>query len=408
MSNNKVKNDISLFEFVFLMAFLTAFMALSIDAILPALRVMGNELQVVEQNTVQLVISFIFIGLALSKLAYGPIADAIGRKKSIYSAIFLFGAGSVMSWLAQDFTIMLAGRIIQGIGLGGITIITTAMVRDKYSGADMARVMSLIMVIFILSPTIAPTVGQAILKIADWRSIFSMFVVFSVIGAVWMYVRMPETLKPENQIPLNAENIWSGMKEVCLHRVAFGYTICTGLVFGAFIGYLNSCQQIFQDTFLVGDMFPVYFGLLALSFGLSFIINSVLVRKHGMVKLTAYSHILMIVCTALYLGKILMSDATLVGFIIYVLVTFFCLGIIFGNLNSMAMEPMGHIAGMAAGVIGTISNVIALLIGTAIGQYYDGTVVPLIIGLLSMSILSYLTMLWIEQKNECHMSKQET
>ncbi len=379
-------------EFTILMAVLMSIVAISIDAMLPALGIIGADLQVTHQNHVQYVVSFIFIGMMLGELVCGPLSDAIGRKKVLYLGIGFYLVGSVICFLAPSFTLLLVGRFIQGLGVAGPYVSTMSIVRDKYSGREMARVMSLVMMIFIMVPAIAPTLGQGILFIASWRYIFLLYIIYSIVVGLWLFLRLDETLAPENRIPFKWASILHGFKEVVSNRITIGYTVCVGLIFGSLIGYLNSCQQIFQVQFNTGALFTVYFGCLALVFGVSSLVNSKFVEKLGMRYICYRAALTLIAASFLFLGVNLLITVQLWMFLTYVGTLFFCFGLMFGNLNSIAMEPMGHIAGIASAVIGAISSAIAIPLGALIGQLYNNTLIPIAAGFLILGILSIIAM----------------
>jgi DHA1 family bicyclomycin/chloramphenicol resistance-like MFS transporter len=393
-------------EFTILMALLISIVAISIDALLPALGMIREDLQVLNPNQVQYVIVFLFTGMAVGQLVSGPASDALGRKKVLYFGIALYLTGSLLCFFANSLTTILAGRLIQGLGLSGPYVSAVSIVRDKYSGNEMARVMSLIMMIFIMVPAIAPSLGQAILFFASWRYIFLLYIAYSVIISLWLFFRLEETLPAEKRIPFSMANIISGLKDVAGNRAAMSYTICMGICFGSFIGYLNSSQQIFQTQFETGNMFTVYFGGLALVLGVASLLNSRLVGTFGMRYICIRAILCIAFSSAIFLGVHFLMDVRLWMFLLYAAILFFSFGLMFGNLNSLAMEPMGHIAGIASAIIGSVSSVISMSLGALIGQLYDGTLIPLISGFLILGVFSFLIMLYA-QKSSLEMERVE-
>jgi DHA1 family bicyclomycin/chloramphenicol resistance-like MFS transporter len=383
-------------EFTILMAFLMSIVALSIDAMLPALGVIGGDLSVENPNHVQYLIGFIFIGMSIGQLVCGPFSDALGRKKVLYAGIALFLAGSAVSFFAQDLGQMLAGRFIQGLGVAGPYVSAVSIVRDKYAGRDMARIMSLIMMIFIAVPAIAPSIGQGILLFASWHYIFALYIVYAIVIGVWIHFRLEESLPPERRIPFKFRNIIDGFYEVVSNRIAVCYMLCMGITFGSFLGYLNSSQQIFQVQFGVGQMFTVYFGGLALVLGLASFFNSRIVEKYGMSYICIRSMVCIILASATFMAINFMVQPELWMFLAYAAILFFCFGLLMGNINSLAMEPMGHVAGIASAVIGSVSSAISMLLGSFIGQLYDNTLVPMTAGFLGLGIVGLLIMLFAE------------
>lgn len=398
----KNRNQLPSFgEFVALTALLTSLTAMSIDAMLPALNQIGLELGVQRANDNQLIVSLLFLGMAVGQILYGPLSDSVGRKPAIYLGLGLFMAGSLLALLAGSFQMLLAGRVMQGLGAAGPRIVTIALVRDQYDGRAMARVMSFVMAVFILVPVIAPLGGQFILIVAHWRAIFAVYLLLAAITMIWFAVRQPETLPAERRIPFSLGRIARAIGEILTNRIAFGYTVAAGLVFGAFLGYLSSAQQIFQELYGLGKLFPLFFAFLALGIGSASFLNARLVMRYGMRALSFWAALgvagLSLVFLAISLA--LAGQPPLWSLMVYLLTSFFGIGLLFGNLNALAMEPLGHIAGVGAAVIGSLSTFMSMVLGTIIGQNYNGTVLPLVGGFALLSIASYGVMRWSDAAN---------
>jgi DHA1 family bicyclomycin/chloramphenicol resistance-like MFS transporter len=379
-------------EFIALMAFTMSLVALSIDAMLPAFPEMAQDLKVATPNDIQLVVSLLFIGLATGQLFYGPLSDSIGRKPAMYIGFALFILGSVLSMTASNFTTMLAGRLLQGIGAAGPRTVAVALIRDRFHGSEMARIMSFIMTVFILVPVFAPALGQAILLLAGWRAIFGAFVVLALSTLVWLSFRQPETLARDQRKPFTLRNVMAAFHEVIESRLAVVYTLVAGCILGAFLGYLNTSQQIFQVQYGLGTQFPIYFGALAVAVGFASLLNSSLVMHFGMLALANRALLLMLVLSLLFLAIVWVYDGhpPLWLFMAICLALFFFIGILFGNLNAIAMEPLGHVAGTAAAVIGSFTTLLAVLLGYLIGQAYDGTLFPMALGFVCLITISVL------------------
>jgi DHA1 family bicyclomycin/chloramphenicol resistance-like MFS transporter len=385
-------------ELIALYALMVSLVALSIDAMLPALPAIGQAVGTAHPNDNQLVISSLFFGLAVGQLLYGPLSDSFGRKVAVHLGLGLFVAGSLVSLVASSLPLMLAGRVLQGFGAAGPRIVTIALIRDQYSGRAMAQVMSVVMAVFILVPALAPALGQLMLYVSHWRGIFAMFIVIAVMAGLWFAIRQPETLPRERRAEFRLGPVMNAMAEVCNTRSALGYTLATGFVFGAFVGYLNSAQQILQQDYGLGAKFPFYFAVLALAIGGASLVNSRLVMRLGMILLSKGAVLAIFVLSSAFVLLAVggAESPPLWAFMSYLLPTFFCIGILFGNLNSLAMEPLGHIAGVAATVIGFLSTLISVVIGTGIGQIYNGSVVPLAVAFGVLSLCAFLAMLWAE------------
>jgi DHA1 family bicyclomycin/chloramphenicol resistance-like MFS transporter len=264
----------------------------------------------------------------------------------------------------------------------------------------MARVMSFAMTVFILVPMIAPTIGQGILSIAGWRSIFGSFLVFALITLLWFALRIPETLTPENRVPFSLKQILSSIREILKIRPVLGYTLTAGLLNGIFLGYLNSSQQIFQEQYALGKLFPLFFAIISLSLGMASFLNARLVMRYGMIKLVRLALGIVFGLAVIFLGAstALAGHPPLWIFMLYLMLSFFCTGILFGNLNALAMQPLGRLAGIGAAVVGSISTLISMLLGIAIGRSYNGTVLPLIVGMTILTGISIFVIRWADSK----------
>src|SRR5215831_9038685 len=361
---------------------MTALIALSIDMMLPALPDIAAALHLQRANDGQLIVSLLFLGFGFGQFFYGPISESVGRKPAVYVGLALFSTGCLLALVSRSFPVMLVGRVLQGVGVGGPRAMTIALVRDRFEGRAMARVMSLVMAVFILVPVIAPTIGQAILGVTGWRTIFGVYLALGVTVWVWFAWRQEETLAPERRLPFSVGNLSRGAQEVFGNRLAFGYTLAAGLVYGAFIGYLSSVQQILQQQYGLGPKFPLYFATLALALGGASLCNARLVGRYGMRPLAGWALRLVLGISVVFLAVVVSraGHPPLWALITYLLGSFFGIGLLFGNLNALAMQPLGHIAGIGAAVVGGSQTLISLALGTVIGQSYDGTVLPLVAG----------------------------
>jgi DHA1 family bicyclomycin/chloramphenicol resistance-like MFS transporter len=390
-------------EFVALVALTTSLVAMSIDTMLPALGDIAAEFAPPDPNDRQLVLTVFFGGLSLGQLVYGPVSDATGRKPALYSGIALFMLGGLCCALAPSFGVLLAGRALAGFGAAGPRIVAIAVVRDLHSGRAMARVMSFVSSVFILVPVIAPAFGQAVLLVASWRMIFWLLVLAAAFDVTWFGLRQRETLPPERRRRLSLRALARAVAEVFKSRITLGYTLATGFVFGALISYLTTSQQLFQEQYGIGKLFPLFFGSLAAALGVASLTNARLVMRLGMQRLARLAGSFECVLSALFLLAAFSyhGHPPLWLFMSCMLVCFFCNGILFGNYNARALEPMGHIAGVAASIAGSLSSAIAIAFGSPMGRAYDGTVLP-IIGGFAIASFAALTLTetaeWLERR----------
>jgi len=389
------RETMSVAETASLVALLTSLVAISIDAMLPALPEIGRNFSVAENNNTQLVIGLFLLGNTFGQLLFGPLSDAFGRKPVVIAALLLFLAGCILSVIADSFVMLLVGRILQGVGASGPRTVSVSMVRDLYSGREMARIMSIAMTIFIIVPIIAPALGQVIILFAGWRYIFGVFIGVGLLGLVWVLIRQPETLAEKNRRPLHLSNIIGGFIAVVRTRLALGYALAMGTTFGSFVGFLNSIQQIFHETFGVGKWFPLLFACMALFTGIALIYNTRIVMKVGMQKIVEMAMGSGVVISLFYLVLCITGHGLgLPGFMVWGALSFFCIGMCFGNLNALAMEPLGEMAGIGAAVVGFLASLVAILGGIPLGRAYDGTQLPLIAGFTVLGIVGFGLTLW--------------
>jgi DHA1 family bicyclomycin/chloramphenicol resistance-like MFS transporter len=379
-------------EFIALVALTTSLVAMSIDTMLPALGDITRDLRPPDPNDRQLVLTVFFAGLSLGQLVAGPVSDNIGRKPTLYGGLALFVLGGTCCALAPSFPLLLLGRLVAGFGAAGPRIIAIAVVRDLHAGRAMARVMSFVSSIFILVPVIAPAFGQTVLLLADWRMIFWLLALAGLVNGAWFGLRQPETLPPERRNPLSIAAVARGAGEVFRHPITLGYTLATGFVFGAFINYLSTSQQVFQEQYGIGEMFPLFFGSLAAAIGLASVTNAQLVMRFGMLRLARLAVSAECVIAIVFFAFALMlgGHPPLGVFMAGMFVCFFCNGILFGNYNARALEPMGHIAGVAAAITGCLSSAVGISFGTPLGRVYDGTVLPIIAGFMLASFAALI------------------
>ncbi|MDC9723796.1 MAG: multidrug effflux MFS transporter [Urechidicola sp.] len=387
----------SQFEFVALMASLMSIVALAIDAILPALDIIGTSVGATNTSDYQLLITMIFLGLGIGSLLFGPLSDSLGRKPIVYLGFALFIIASFICIYAQTLPIMIFGRILQGIALSAPRTISIAIVRDSYSGDYMARIMSFITVVFLLIPIIAPALGKLILDHYNWQAIFYVQLLFGVIVSIWFWIRQPETLHKSNRIRFSRSIFIDGTKELVKFKNTIGYTIISGFITGSFMVYLSTSQQIFQMQYGLADEFPYIFAGLAISVGLATFLNGILVLKYGMRRLVNIALFGFFGISLLYVVLFYSSPNPS----IYILLSFFgmqffAIGFLFGNLRSLAMEPVGHIAGIAAAITGFISTMMAVPISAVIGNYVDGTALPLFVGFSVFGVLSIFILLFLK------------
>ncbi len=391
------KNKLAQFEFVTLMASLMSIVALAIDALLPALDIIGITIGTRQVADNQLLITMIFLGLGIGPLFFGPISDSIGRKPVVYMGLLLFIIASFICVFATSIEMMVLGRILQGIGLSAPRTIAIAMIRDIYSGDYMARIMSFITVVFLLVPIIAPALGKFVLDHYDWQTIFYVQVFFSILVSFWFWKRQAETLEISKRIKFTSTIFIDGLKELMQYKTTMGYTLISGFIVGSFMVYLSTSQQIFEQQYQLKEEFPYIFGLLAISIGSAIFLNGTLVLKYGMEKLVTTSLLAFFAISLLYIVLFYDSSNPSVSILLLFFgMQFFAIGFLFGNLRALAMQPIGHIAGIGAAITGFISTIMAVPISTYIGRFVLGTTLPLFIGFLVCALLSIIILVYLK------------
>lgn len=375
-------------EFLAFVAALMAINALGIDTMLPALPAIGEALRIVEENQRQWIISAFMFGFGFAQLIYGPLADRYGRKPVLIVSIGLFVVTSIVAAYASSFPTMIAARALQGFTSASSRVLAISIVRDCYSGRRMARVMSLAIIVFLGVPILAPSIGQLILLIAPWQWIFFFLAAFAAVVLLWAAWRIPETLDPDKRRAIAPREIADAALTVLGNRTSIGYTAASTLLFGSLLGFINSSQQIFADAFHAPHLFTTMFALAAGAMGVASFLNSRIVERLG-TRLISHSALLALIAIS---GVHLLCAAngleTIWSFSLFQAATMSVFALAGANFGSMAMEPVGHIAGTASSIQGFISTVGAAAIGVAIGQSFDGTTVPVAAGYLAFSLIA--------------------
>ncbi|MGE0045208.1 MAG: multidrug effflux MFS transporter [Hyphomonadaceae bacterium] len=388
---------LSTFELVAMVAALSALNALAIDVMLPALPDIGADFGLARDNDRQLVI-LVYVSLfGVAQLVYGPLADAYGRKSVLLWSLGFFIAGSILCVVAPSFELFLAARALQGVGASATRVIATAVVRDLTSGARMAQVMSMAMTVFMIVPIVAPGIGQLILFVAPWRWIFGALLIYALIILAWSLTRLPETLTPENTTPLRPRAIVQSYAAVLRDRQTIGYMIATVFMTACLFAYISSAEQIFVDVFRLGEAFPLAFAAVAVGFSIGTFINSRLVMRVGMRRM---SHATIFWFTAVAIVHVIVLAAGVLNFWVYLpllILTLAPFGMATGNFNALAMEPVGRIAGAASALFGCVTATGGAILGGLIARAFDGSPLPFAIGLVLMGAATIGAIMWVER-----------
>lgn len=383
-------------EFIALIAMMFATIAFSIDSMLPALPEIGAQLSPDDVNKAQLILTSFVLGMGVGTFFTGPISDAVGRKPVIYGGASLYIVASAIAWASSSLELVLAARVLQGLGAAGPRVVAMAIIRDLYSGREMARIISIAMMIFTLVPAAAPMLGAGVIALVGWRGIFVSFILFAAIVMIWMTLRLPESLPVEQRRPFRLSLMIAAVREMLTHPTVRLSILVQTLCMGVLFTMLTMVQPIYDVIHDRADSFPFWFGFVALISGSASLLNAAIVVRVGMRRIVTWALGAQILIT---LGVIVMNmgqlspGASFGLFVFWQTTVFFMAGVTLGNLNAIAMEPMGHIAGMAASVIGSISTVLAAAIAAPVGLLFDGSITPLATGLLIMCIIGFGLML---------------
>ncbi|WP_287247703.1 multidrug effflux MFS transporter [Mesorhizobium sp.] len=373
--------------------------SLAIDIMLPALQQIGASLGVENENHRQYVIAAYILGFGGGQLFFGPISDRFGRRAPLVVGLVIYVAAASAAAIAPTFATLILCRVVQGIGAAATRVIAVSIVRDTFEGRRMAEVMSLIFMVFMAIPVVAPAIGQFIMLFASWHWIFITMAAGALIVSVWALLRLPETLHPEYRRPLTALSVLGGFRIVLTNRIALCYAFASTFAFGAMFGFINSAQQIYVGVFGVGAMFPVIFAGIAGVLSFSSYLNSRLVGRIGMRRLSQSALLLFLAISLAWLVVSLQMKMPLWLFITFFACTMVPFGALGANFNALAMEPLGQLAGTASSILGFMQTFLGGVLGTLIGQAFDGTVTPLAAGFCSVS-LGALVMVLIAERGK--------
>jgi MFS transporter, DHA1 family, multidrug resistance protein len=387
-------------EFIALLAFLFATIALSIDAMLPALPEIGAALSPDAPNLAQLVITSFVFGMGLGTLFVGPLSDSFGRKPVLLAGFGLYVGAAVLCWLAPNLETLLVARVLQGIGAAAPRIVGTALVRDLFKGREMAQIMSFAMMVFTLIPAAAPLLGQGVIYLAGWQAIFLAYVVFALMVASWFGLRQPETLPVSMRRPLSAGSLARTSIEVLSHPVVRVSILAQTLTLGMLFATLSSMEGIFDQRFGRGESFALWFAVIALGSMSGSIANARLVVRLGMKRMVIATYLGLIVVTAVYL---LVATTSLLPLtfefalhILWSMMLFAVMGLTLGNLNALALEPVGHVAGLASSLVSSVATVGSVALAIPVGLAFNGTQIPLLIGVLGFACLASTATRWLK------------
>ncbi len=377
-------------EFVAMIALIMALNAAAIDVYIPALADIGTALGVAAENRRQLVIGSYVIAFGGAQVIYGPLSDRFGRRPVLFAGLAIYLAGAVAAVFAPTFEALLALRFVQGVGAAATRVIALSVVRDRFSGARMASVMSLVMMVFMVMPVFAPNLGSLVLLFGNWRELSAVMCLFGLLALAWSWARLPETLAEENRRDLTGAKLAEAFRVILTSRLAFGYTLATAAFFGVLFGFITQAEQVYTQIYDRGPAFTLYFSVVACFMAASSFANSRLVARFGTRRCSQAALCAFIAISGLHLALALaFGGATPFWLFLTLLIAMMCFfGFVPTNFNALAMEPLGHVAGVGSSVLGAAQTLGGGLLGSAVGYLYDGTIIPMLAGFLTLAILS--------------------
>ena len=386
-------------EFITLVALVMSVNALAIDIVLPALLIIGDVYAVAVENDRQWLITAYLLPFGIGQLLFGTLSDTFGRRPVMAGGLVLYASASLLAPLAGSFETLLALRAFTGLGAAAARVAVVAAVRDRFAGREMAAVMSVVMFVFMAIPVFAPAIGQLILLVSGWPAIFLAMAAFGVVLIVWLLLRLPESVAPEHRRPFGFRTTVEAFRVVLSTRRSMGYTVAQALFFGCLFGFVNAAPQIYLGIYDLGALFPLVFSIGGLAVAAGSLANARLVRRLGMRRLSHGALAAFLVGSALLvaLAVAMGGRLPLPVFVICSAILFMALGVIGTNFNAIALEPLGHHAGTASAVFGFIQIAGAAVIGAAIGQAFDGTIVPVLAGFVLSACLSFAVVWWAER-----------
>ncbi|MEZ5655139.1 MAG: multidrug effflux MFS transporter [Sphingobium sp.] len=389
--------ELGRFEFVALMAALMSCTALSIDPMLPALPDIGRDLAVLHDNDRQMVVTFFFLGLAGGAIFYGPLSDHFGRKPVLLTALCFFFIFTMICALAPSFPILLAARLLAGFVAAACRVTVASIVRDRFQGDAMARMMSHIMMVFMIVPILAPSFGAAILYFAPWRAIFWALAGVILCQLVWLALRLPETLAKEYRVHIRPRDLGRMFVQIVTHRSSIGYMVASGVMMSGLVGYIVSAQQIFFDTFHQPAMLPLGFAFIGTGMAFGSLFNSRLVERFGARRMSQSAVIMLILLSAIHCGINMIGLESLWSFILLQALTVACFSFAGANFSAIALEPFQRGAGLASSLQASLMTFVSSGLGGMVGARFDGTTQPIALGFLTFGIAALLIILWAER-----------
>ena len=384
-------------EFLLVIASIMALNPLAMDIMLPALPDIGTAFRITDANRLQTVLSAFLLGFGFGQFVIGPLSDRFGRRPVLLTGMALYCAASLLSIMAPSFETLLLARVVQGLGTAATRVIAVSIIRDCYAGRRMASVMSLVMMVFIAVPVVAPAIGQTIMLMAQWRGVFVVLTVYGFAALTWSALRLPETLPRSERRSLDVSVVLDAYRQTVTNRQTLGYALAAGAVIGTLFAFVFTAQQVFSEIFHLGHYFPLAFAAIAVGVAIAGFANSRLVGRLGMRVISHGALVGYVVIAGLMLAAVKFDVLSLPVFMGLSALMMFAFGLVFSNFTALAMEPQGHIAGTASSLYGSVTTLVGIGIGYVIGQDYDGTLLPFATGFFFCTLAALAVVLVVEK-----------
>ena len=384
-------------EFVVVIASIMALNPLAMDMMLPALPNIGSAFHLTAANRPQMVLSTFLIGFGVGQFVMGPLSDRFGRRPVLLGGMVIYCIASLLAIAAPSFETLLLARALQGLGTSATRVIATSIVRDCYAGRRMASVMSLAMMVFIAVPVIAPSFGQAVMLLTQWRGIFIVLMLYGVLALIWSAIRMPETLPVCERRSLDIRQVLDAFRQTVTNRQTLGYALAAGGVMGVMFAFVFSSQQLFTEVYKLGHYFPLAFAAIAIGVAVAAFLNAKFVGRLGMRAISHGALVGYVAIAGIMLFATRMQMLPLAPFMVLAASMMFAFGLMMANFTALAMEPQGHIAGTASSLYGSITTLLGIGIGVTIGQDYDGTLLPFATGYFLCTLATLAVVLVVEK-----------
>ena len=384
-----------LFRSALVLGLLSCIGPFSIDMYLPAMPQIARGLNA-DVAGVQTTISAYFLAFGIAQLVYGPWADQSGRKPPLYLGVAIYLVGTAGCYLAPSIGALIAWRFVQALGAAAVMVVPRAIIRDMHTGHEATRMMAAIMLVISVSPMLAPLAGSAVIAVADWRAIFGVLAIAGVISLLMIAFLLPETLRPEDRVPVSAGRLLSGARHLLGDRVFMGLTFTGGFGMASFFVFLASASFVYTGQFgLTPTQFSLAFAANAIGFFSASQMAATLGQRFGARRVVLWATAGFAVFALLTLAVVAAGIGGLPLLIAGLFMGNACLGLVIPTTMVMALDPHGEIAGLASSLGGTLQMLAGGAVVMLSGPFFDGTAVPMVAAIAACALAALALALWV-------------